>query len=167
MKAILQAIGFGTLATAIIGGIVIAVSLVDHRVDKSSESPIDISTEEPKRPSNQPTVMEKAQYLGWTEIDEETFESRTDYRHEYLACYCSMYDDGYMELLIAKDLDNDEFDVIVIEPWRVNDQSYIPVEYTYVDSCYINNKTKQAWSVKVLSYNYLGGYMSYREEAAR
>jgi hypothetical protein len=72
-----------------------------------------------------------------------------------------------MELLIAKDLDNDEFDVVVIEPWRVNDQSYIPVDYTYIDGCYINNKTKQAWSVKVLSYNYLGGYMSYREEAAR
>lgn len=170
MKAVLQAIGFGAIATTLIGGIVIAVSLIDHRVNKPTESVNDISTETPKapeRPSNQPTVSEKVQYDGWEEIDEETFERKAEYRHEYQACYCSVYEDDYMELLIPCTPDNDEFDTIVIEPWDLDNQNHIPVEYLMCDGYYIDHITKRAWFIKEYPGEYLGGYASYRSEVSQ
>jgi hypothetical protein len=163
MKAILQAIGFGAIATTIIGGIVIAVSLIDHRVDKSSEPPNDISTEIPERPSNRPSVSEKVQYDGWEEIDEETFETKAEYRHEFKACYCTVYDDDYMELLIPCSPDNDEFDTIVIEPWDIKEQNHIPYEFLMVNGYYLDYSSKRAWSIINYPGEYLGGYASYRE----
>lgn len=163
MKAILQAIGFGAIATTLIGGIVIAVSLIDHRVDKPSEPPNDISTEIPERPSNQPSVSEKVQYNGWEEIDEETFETKAEYRHEFKACYCTVYDDDYMELLIPCSPDNDEFDTIVIEPWDIKEQNHIPYEFLMVNGYYLDHSFKRAWSIINYPGEYLGGYASYRE----
>lgn len=163
MKAILQAIGFGAIATTLIGGIVIAVSLIDHRADKPSEPSNDISTEIPERPSNQPTVSEKVQYNGWEEIDEETFETKAEYRHEFKACYCTVYDDDYMELLIPRSPDNDEFDTIVIEPWDIKEQNHIPYEFLMVNGYYLDHSFKRAWSIINYPGEYLGGYASYRE----
>lgn len=163
MKAILQAIGFGAIATTLIGGIVIAVSLIDHRVDKPSEPSNDISTEIPERPSNQPSVSEKVQYDGWEEIDEETFETKAEYRHEFKACYCTVYDDDYMELLIPCSPDNDEFDTIVIEPWDIKEQNHIPYEFLMVNGYYLDHSSKRAWSIINYPGEYLGGYASYRE----
>lgn len=166
MKTVLKAIGFGAIATTLIGGIVIAVSLIDHRVNKPSESVNDIPTEAPKvpeRPSNQPTVTEKVQYDGWEEIDEETFETKAEYRHEYKACYCSVYEDDYMELLIPCTPDNDEFDTVVIEPWNIKQQTHIPYEFLMVNGYYLDHSSKCAWSIINYPGEYLGGYASYRE----
>ena len=52
MKAILQALGYGSIAATVIGGIVIAVSLLDHRVEQKNSTNDDSIQTESK--SNQP-----------------------------------------------------------------------------------------------------------------
>lgn len=169
MKTFITALGLGTLATAIIGGIVVAVSLLDHKVnkDKPKEEHIDISKEVSEKPSNQPVVSEKVQYLGWEDVNEEFFEDKVVEDGAYKACYCTVYSDDYMTLFIPTNKDNDEFDEIYIEPWKARDQEYIPYEYTMVDGYYLNHKTGEAWSVKVVNYEFLGGYISSRKGAAQ
>ena len=72
-----------------------------------------------------------------------------------------------MELLIPCTPDNDEFDTIVIEPWDLDNQNHIPVEYLMCDGYYIDHVTKRAWSIKEYPGEYLGGYASYRAEVSQ
>lgn len=167
MKTFITALGFGALATAIIGGIVVAVSLLDHKVNKGEAKEANDISEVSEKPSNQPTVTEKVQYLGWEDVNEEFFEKEAEDRNTYKACYCTVYSDDYMTLFVPTNRDNDEFEEIYIEPWKAKDQEYIPYEYTMVSGYYLNHKTGEAWSVKVVNYEFLGGYISSREEVAK
>ena len=83
MKSILQALGLGTLATALIGGVVVVVSLLDHRAIKDDEP-------EPVESTNQPIVEEHVQYLGWEEKNQEFFEDIVEHDCEYAACFCTL-----------------------------------------------------------------------------
>ena len=166
MKSFITALGFGAIATAIIGGIVVAVSLLDHRVNKEKAkketTSNDISEE---RPSNQPVASEKVQYLGWEDVSEEFFEDRAEDDGDYKPRYCTVYSDDYVVISIP--IDEDEYKEIVFSPWEVKNQDYIPYEYTTVPGYYLNHKTGEAWSVKEVNYEFLGGYLSSREEVAR
>lgn len=169
MKSFITALGFGAIATAIIGGIVVAVSLLDHRVNKESPkeettTANDISEE---KPSNQPVVSEKVQYLGWEDVTQEFFEDRAEDDGIYKPRYCTVYSDDYVVISIPIDECDDEYNEIVFSPWEAKNQDYIPYEYTTVPGYYLNHKTGEAWSVKEVNYEFLGGYISSREEVAR
>ena len=161
MKAILQALGYGSIAATVIGGIVIAVSLLDHRVEqKNSTNDESIQTESR---SNQPVETEKIQYMGWEDIDKEFFDEKAEFRNKYTPCYCTVYSDDYMAIDIPIDGDNSEFKEIVIEPWKSKEQSYIPYDYTTVPGYYLDNNTGRAWSVKMVDYEFLSGFLSRTE----
>lgn len=171
MKSFVTALGFGAIATALIGGIVVAVSLLDHRVNKdkttSTEAVNDISEKVSENPSNQPIVSEKVQYLGWEDIDENSFKTDAEDGNKYKPCYCTVYSDDYVLLTIPVDGVSDEYTEICFEPWKVKEQDYIPYEYTTVPGYYLNCKTGEAWSVKEVNYEFLGGFISSREEVAK
>lgn len=148
MKQILQAIGFSALATAIIGGIVVAVSLLDHRVIEQEE------TEMSEPTTNQPTVSEKVQYLGWEEKNQEFFEDIVEHDKAYKARYCLLYSDGYASFLLPCTAVNDEFDEIVVRPWKVKEQEYVPYEYIVAGGYYINHATGEGWAIRHVDYEY-------------
>lgn len=168
MKTFITALGFGALATAIIGGIVVAVSLLDHKVNKGEAKEANDISEVSEKPSNQPTVTEKFQYLGWEDVNEEFFKERAEVDGDYKPRYCTVYSDDYVVISIPIDGYVDEYKEFVFSPWEVKNQDCIPYEYTMTPGYYLNHKTGEAWSVKEVNYEFfLGGYISSREEVAK
>ena len=148
---ILTALGLGTLATVLVGGLVVAVSIVSSK-NKRKTDDVDM------RENHQPIVSEKVQYLGWEEIDEDTYKKEAEgENNKYEPCYASLYLDGYLELDFPNRVSEDggeEF--IIIEPGKIETQSYIPIEYVYNGGYFINHKTKQAWSIMSFNFEFLG-----------
>ena len=145
MKSILQALGLGTLATALIGGVVVVVSLLDHRAIKDDEP-------EPVESTNQPVVEEHVQLFGWEEKNQEFFEDIVEHDCEYAACFCTLYSDGKAFIEMATDRTNQEFDVTTIYPEEYENQDYLPKEYITQPGYYLNRKKGQCWSVVKVSY---------------
>jgi hypothetical protein len=147
MKQILQAIGFGTLATAIIGGIVVAVSLLDHRSVRENDIPDEAS-------KNQLVETEEVRYAGWEEKNQEFFEDIVEHDGAYHPCYCTLYADGYASFMRPITCTNDEFDEVIVQPWKVKEQDYVPYEFIEAGGYFIDHNHGDGWAIRHAPYDY-------------